>query len=303
MVTVPVSVEAHLCPSVQWSFKGLNIAHGDDYTITNPCSVADAESPFTFMLTVNNLTNETSGSYSATFSNLAGSGILPGLYITIPVATSDPVSSLILSVADNSDAMCLVNASTVTISCETNGFPRPSVQFLKGQEVITPGQGAFQRVSQTFTDQIQLSDVIMDDAGMYRCETTSEPNDMVDMSFTFCTDPVITNFRFTPNTMVGDRLNVECEVMGIPTPVITWLKDNVMLSSGPGIDISRPFAGNMFLSQLMIDNADAGVYTCVGTNPAGTVSREISVEVNGSSVTTCSCLLSVMITVCLALML
>ncbi len=84
MVTVPVSVEAHLCPSVQWSFKGLNIAHGDDYTITNPCSVADAESPFTFMLTVNNLTNETSGSYSATFSNLAGSGILPGLYITIP---------------------------------------------------------------------------------------------------------------------------------------------------------------------------------------------------------------------------
>ena len=101
-------------------------------------------------------------------------------------------------------------------------------------------------------------------------------------------DPVITNFRFTPNTMVGDRLNVECEVMGIPTPVITWLKDNVMLSSGPGIDISRPFAGNMFLSQLMIDNADAGVYTCVGTNPAGTVSREISVEVNGSSGETAS---------------
>ncbi len=217
MVTVPVSVEAHLCPSVQWSFKGLNIAHGDDYTITNPCSVADAESPFTFMLTVNNLTNETSGSYSATFSNLAGSGILPGLYITIPgknytlhfmvhwfsrpVATSDPVSSLILSVADNSDAMCLVNASTVTISCETNGFPRPSVQFLKGQEVITPGQGAFQRVSQTFTDQVG-------DTSIYRVYILITPSHLI-------------SFRY--NCLMSSWMMLECTDVKLQVNLMTWL--------------------------------------------------------------------------------
>ncbi len=82
MVTVPVIVEAGPCPSVQWSFKGSNIANGDNYTITNPC-VANAESPFTFMLTVTNLTNETSGAYSAIFNNLAGDGMLPDLYITL----------------------------------------------------------------------------------------------------------------------------------------------------------------------------------------------------------------------------
>ena len=84
MVTVPVSVEADPCPSVQWSFKGSNIANGDKYTITNPCSDTNAASPFTFMLTVTNLTNETSGAYFATFSNLAGSGSLSAVYITIP---------------------------------------------------------------------------------------------------------------------------------------------------------------------------------------------------------------------------
>ena len=84
MVTVPVSVEADPCPSVQWSFKDSNIASGDQYTITNPCSDVNAESPFTFMLTVTNLTIETSGNYSAIFTNLAGSGVLPDLYITIP---------------------------------------------------------------------------------------------------------------------------------------------------------------------------------------------------------------------------
>ncbi len=82
VVTVPVTVEADPCPSVQWSFKGSNIANGDNYTITNPC-VANAESPFTFMLTVTNLTSETSGAYSANFSNLAGNGMLPDLYITL----------------------------------------------------------------------------------------------------------------------------------------------------------------------------------------------------------------------------
>ncbi len=84
MVPVPVSVEANPCPSVQWSFKGSNIANGDQYTITNPCSDVNAESPFTFMLTVTNLTNETSGAYSVIFSNLAGSRVLPDLYITVP---------------------------------------------------------------------------------------------------------------------------------------------------------------------------------------------------------------------------
>ena len=84
MVTVPVSVEADPCPSVQWSFKDSNIANGDQYTITNPCSDTNAASPFTLMLTVTNLTIETSGNYSATFTNFAGSSILPDLYITIP---------------------------------------------------------------------------------------------------------------------------------------------------------------------------------------------------------------------------
>ncbi len=84
MVRVPVSVEADPCPSVQGSFKDSNIANGDQYTITNPCSDVNAAFPFTFMLTVTNMTIETSGAYSATFTNLAGSGVLPDLYITIP---------------------------------------------------------------------------------------------------------------------------------------------------------------------------------------------------------------------------
>ena len=70
--------------------------------------------------------------------------------------------------------------------------------------------------------------------------------------------------------------------MGIPPPTITWLKDRNMLSSGTGIDIFTP-SDAPFKSQVTIDSAtsaNAGTYTCVGTNEAGTVTRDISVEVN-----------------------
>ena len=69
--------------------------------------------------------------------------------------------------------------------------------------------------------------------------------------------------------------------LGASPPTISWLKDGNVLSSEPGIDISRP-SGNMFLSGVNIDSAtlaNAGVYTCVGTNAAGTVSMVINVEV------------------------
>ncbi len=78
------------------------------------------------------------------------------VYSPPTVPTSDLISSLSLSVIDNPAAMCLLNASTVTMTCETNGFPRPEVRFLMGRNVITPGEGNFQRVSQTFADQVSF---------------------------------------------------------------------------------------------------------------------------------------------------
>ncbi len=75
---------------------------------------------------------------------------------------------------------------------------------------------------------------------------------------------------------------MECEIIGIPLPTITWRKDGNALSSGPGIDISTP-SDAPFKSQVTIDSAtsvNAGTYTCVGTNEAGTVTRDISVKVN-----------------------
>ena len=85
MVVLSVYAEADPCPNTPiWTFDGTVITTGDSYTFNNPCTDLSASSPFLYTLTVNNLTSETSGEYSANFSNLAGQITLPKTYITIP---------------------------------------------------------------------------------------------------------------------------------------------------------------------------------------------------------------------------
>ncbi len=70
------------------------------------------------------------------------------------VPVTQRILSIDLSVINNSVAMCLLNDSTVDITCETNGFPRPNIQFLEDGNIITPGEGVFQRILQPFADQV-----------------------------------------------------------------------------------------------------------------------------------------------------
>ncbi len=156
--------------------------------------------------------------------------------------------------------------------------------------------------------QIQVSGIILEDAAVYRCELSSDSNVFSEMQrLIFCSksiyrqhththiyltplptaEPFITNFSSTPNTIVGDALEVECEIRGIPTPVISWFKDGKPLTSGSGIEIFTP-AGeeNKFISEVNIPSAtlaNDGTYTCVGENAAGTsIPMDIIVEVNKS---------------------
>ena len=85
MVELSVYVEADPCPnSPIWTFNGTIVSDGNNYSFNNPCDDLSAPSPFLYTLTVNSLTSETSGEYSANFSNLAGQNTLPKTYITIP---------------------------------------------------------------------------------------------------------------------------------------------------------------------------------------------------------------------------
>lgn len=77
---------------------------------------------------------------------------------------------------------------------------------------------------------------------------------------------------------VGQRVDIPCNAQGTPLPVITWFKDgSAMLVDGGQNIISSD--GTLSIDQAML--SDAGIYTCVATNIAGSDESEITLYVQG----------------------
>ena len=86
-VRFSVNVVADPCPTVVWKFNGTALGSSNNtfmYMYNNPCIEADSRSlNHSFTLNVVR-TSTTSGSYSANFTNAAGSALLLRAYITVP---------------------------------------------------------------------------------------------------------------------------------------------------------------------------------------------------------------------------
>ena len=87
IVTISVDVVADPCPDILWSFNGTRLGSSNKtFAYNNACitTMSTIRSPnWTFFLNVT-LTESTSGYYSASFTNVAGTIFLPRTYITIP---------------------------------------------------------------------------------------------------------------------------------------------------------------------------------------------------------------------------
>ena len=169
-VRLSVDVVADPCPDVVWSFNGTALGSSNNtFIYNNPCIQAGGRSlDHTFTLNVV-LTDTTSGSYSANFTNAAGSSLVLRAYFTLPGMLSKcllqvkhctildlsmlvPVSVIGLSLNET----CLKEGSNVSIRCNIRGFPRPRIKFRKNDVEITPEVGMFENILLEFYDQARI---------------------------------------------------------------------------------------------------------------------------------------------------
>ena len=83
----------------------------------------------------------------------------------------------------------------------------------------------------------------------------------------------------------GESIVVDCAATGKPTPVLTWYKDGVELSSSNGLAITNTTNGSYAQRTLTISSlidADEGIYKCIATNelPNGTVTQSSLFELD-----------------------
>ena len=74
---------------------------------------------------------------------------------------------------------------------------------------------------------------------------------------------------------VAHSLTLECKAAGNPPPVLTWLKDGVLVKASDNIRIE---AGGKKLEITSALEVDRGQYICVATSVAG--EKEIKYEVD-----------------------
>ena len=85
-------------------------------------------------------------------------------------------------------------------------------------------------------------------------------------------------------TTIGEKLFMQCQITGIPTPMVTWTKDDTPLVNRTDGSLIIVTIGD--ISKVEINKSkvnDSGKYTCNATNSAGSVSQEFiqEVSVNG----------------------
>lgn len=156
-------------------------------------------------------------------------------------------------------------------SCQGGGHPMPRFLWQRNNRVMIPSK----RI-QISGGELSISDLRKEDEGQYQCVATNLAGE--DYSFgklTFNDAPRVREYERKVLVAAGTQARLRCIADGIPAPVITWYRSDRMLQTAYNVEVTK--AGELLIDN--VQNLDAGNYKCVATNPAGTDSATVSLEV------------------------
>ncbi|XP_077865920.1 roundabout homolog 2-like [Saccoglossus kowalevskii] len=157
----------------------------------------------------------------------------------------------------------------VMFTCTADGDPKPEIKWYKQQELIDDDYYD-SRYSIGFDgESLTITDVIYNDQGTYVCEASNGVN--VDRASAFLDVIVPPQIDVGPpsdlTARVGSAVLVNCEVLGDPTPTVSWFKDEFPLIWSA--ENTRYISTPQGLQIMNVVTSDAGVYRCHAENEAG----------------------------------
>ncbi|XP_047561044.1 hemicentin-1 isoform X2 [Lutra lutra] len=261
-VTLPCKASGIPKPSIIWSKKGELISTSSAKFSTGADGSLYVVSPG----------GEESGEYVCTATNAAGYAKRK-VQLTVYVRPRVFGDQRGLS-QDKPVEISVLAGEEVTLPCEVKSLPPPIITWAKETQLISPFSPRH-----TFlpSGSMKIIETRVSDSGMYLCVATNIAGNVTQsVKLNVHVPPKIQRGPKLMKVQAGQRVDILCNAQGTPLPVITWLKGG----SAALVDGARLVSNSD--GTLSIDPAllsDAGVYTCVATNMAGSDETEITLHV------------------------
>ncbi|XP_009071332.1 PREDICTED: hemicentin-1-like, partial [Acanthisitta chloris] len=253
-IVLPCEAAGTPRPVVTWQKEGINIIPtGDSYMVLPSGSLKIAKAAV-----------EDAGTYMCIAQNPAGTALGKiKLKVQVPPVIKSQLQEYVVAVDQS-----------VTLQCEAEGYPGPEISWHKDGQEITESM----RRRILSTGALQIVFVQPGDTGRYTC-TAANPagSSTSSMELTVHIPPRIRSMDEQYTVTEGSQAVLSCVADGIPTPTISWKKDNVLLTEAVGK--YRAVAGG----DLVLDNVvpeDSGSYTCVATSAAGEDTHTLTLMVH-----------------------
>ncbi|XP_004768021.1 hemicentin-1 isoform X1 [Mustela putorius furo] len=261
-VTLPCKASGIPKPSIIWSKKGELIS----------TSSAKFSAGADGSLYVSSPGGEESGEYVCTATNAAGYAKRK-VQLTVYVRPRVFGDQRGLS-QDKPVEISVLAGEEVTLPCEVKSLPPPVITWAKETQLISPFSPRH-----TFlpSGSMKIIETRVSDSGMYLCVATNIAGNVTQsVKLNVHVPPKIQRGPKLMKVQAGQRVDIPCNAQGMPLPAITWLKDG-SAALVDGVRLVSNSDGTLSIDPALL--SDAGVYTCVATNMAGSDETEITLHV------------------------
>uniref|UniRef100_A0A8C7MZR3 Hemicentin-1 n=1 Tax=Oncorhynchus kisutch TaxID=8019 RepID=A0A8C7MZR3_ONCKI len=218
------------------------------------------------------LTPCVSFSYPSSFSCLPYTApvhsITKILLSPLPLPWLSPVPPSIRDSSGDSPVVVSVRVgNSVTLECESNAVPPPTITWYKNGRMVT--ESANLRILAQ-GQMLELKGAEVSDTGQYVCKATNVAG-QVDKNFHL-------NIYVPPNIdgpveekiveTISNPVTFACDATGIPPPSLIWLKNGRTIENSESLEL-HILSGGSKLQIARSQLSDSGTYTCMASNVEG----------------------------------
>ncbi|XP_040581591.1 lachesin [Lepeophtheirus salmonis] len=184
------------------------------------------------------------------------------------------------AILDNTTrSVVVVEDSSAQLNCYATGAPPPLISWRRENNAILPTGGVLYR-----GNVLKIHSIQKEDRGTYYCVADNgvgkiaRRHVVVEVEF----PPVVISTTKSIAQAIGYGVELVCHVEAYPAPSITWLKENIVISSNQNYAIDAGFATTDDFTETTVrvrhlDYSQIGKYTCRAQNKLGTNEKTLEV--------------------------